>query len=149
MNPHRLIYRFGPIVIILLVNLTFAQGFSDNTSSGGLTPSTGFTQSLLNPNRLDMSQSVSFVASSGNGYSSSVGFYSNFLKYQINDQLWVNADLHFIQPLYSSGLYSQPEFDVNYDVALNYKPTENTFFQFRFARYSNPYLTPNLWYYGR
>lgn len=132
------------------VNFLGAQGFGDNTSSGTtFGPSTGFMNSILNPERIDMSQSVSFVATSGDGYSSSVGFFSNYLSYQINEKLWVDADLHLIQPMSSSGMYAQPEFDFNYDVQLNFKPTENTFFQFRVARLSNPYLYSRPWIYGR
>ncbi|MBC8213538.1 MAG: hypothetical protein ISR90_02200 [Candidatus Marinimicrobia bacterium] len=103
----------GQILLPSNEDLTFAQ--SEN--------------SFLNPNNLTMNQSVSFMTSTGKGFTSSVGMYSNYINYQINPKLNISTGIHFIQPS-NTGMFDNPNsLSLNYDFHLNYQISENFRFE--------------------
>ena len=133
-------HRIGTYLLILISSIAFGQLREPVDIDSPFTPSPGFSGSILNPNRLTMNHSVTFMASSGGGTSSSVGLYSNYINYRISDKMWINGGLHLISPMSNSNPYANNEMDFNYDIQLNYRFTENSMFQLRLARINTPLL---------
>jgi hypothetical protein len=110
--------------------------------------------SLLNPNKLSMSNEVSFssgMASGGTGYYSSM--YTNNLAYQFNPKLKMNVSLHFLNQgtmTHQSGFNFQGNDDNNTrilpDMQLEYNPSANTSIRLEFRTY-NPYYNDLMWPY--
>jgi len=106
-------------------NIAFSQDNSPLNQSFG---SSENTFSLLNPNKLMMNQSVSFITSSRSGVTNSFGMYSNFFNYQVNPKLNISTGIHLIQPTSSVMFENNNNLTLNYDFRLNYRFSDN--FQF-------------------
>ncbi len=127
-------------LLMLIPAMVFTQEFSDLNPAKQSNQGTGFLNSIMNPNRYTLNQSVSFSTTSGSGFSSSVGMFSNYLNYRINDKLNFNAGIHLIKPTYS-GFPGAPEKPVvNFDFHLNYDYSENFKFQLHFVN-----MNPQYW----
>ncbi|MEA1973122.1 MAG: hypothetical protein U9N34_07515 [Candidatus Cloacimonadota bacterium] len=116
--------------IVLLLSLT--NMFAVNYSLTNPVSSNNF--SLLNPNKLDMSHSMSFSTSFGNDNTALYqSVYTNHLKYNFSPKLKFEIDLNFVNN--GSAMFDS-KFDIegNNDnksmvipgFSLEYKPFENT-----------------------
>lgn len=122
--------------IIILVNLGLTQGIPVNLNILNSIPSeNSFTSSILNPNRLTTNQSFSFIASSSNGMSQSMGMFSNNFQYRISDQMNINSNIHLISPMIKT-MNNQQSFDIKYDVMLDYKISESFRFNLMVSNYN-------------
>lgn len=138
--------------IIILVNLGLTQGIPVNLNILNSIPSeNSFTSSILNPNRLTTNQSFSFIASSSNGMSQSMGMFSNNFQYRISDQMNINSNIHLISPMIKT-MNNQQSFDIKYDVMLDYKISESFRFNLmvsnynmtNYYNYSNQFRSTNI-----
>ena len=97
----------------------------------------GFQQSILNPNRLNISQSFSIMSSMGNGYSQNSAVYSNFATYQISQKLQLKTGLHFIQSRNQLPFLPANQSGLGYQFGLEYQLGENSLFSFEFSNSRN------------
>ncbi len=131
------------IQIIITVFVLCAFGLAQDFGSYPLkinepqlsTPNSSFT--LLDPDRFQVRQGFSMSMIQSGKYSFGVGAYSNEMSYLFSNNLKLNAGFTYmvpsggspynrLQPL-SNSLY--------YSASLEYKPTENSFFQLRIQNY--------------
>ncbi len=125
------------ILIGFLIGFGLSQEFQNQQIPFNTVPNgTGFTQSILNPNRLTTNQSVSFIMTSGNGISQSTGVFSNNFNYRISDQINVNSNIHLISPLVKS--FNDPNpFQIKYDVNLDYQISNSFNFNLKLSNYNS------------
>lgn len=102
--------------------------------------------SLLDPSKLHMSQSYSFMYSSSKYGSQSLGMYLNSIEYQISDPLKVEFNLGY---LHNPGALVGNRNDYLGDgkilpgVSVSWKPAKNLFLQFNYQQ------MPGYYYYNR
>ena len=118
--------------IIALTGICFSQEFQPELEN--LIPITppisNIEMGLKNPN-LTMEHGFSVMANSGAFGSSTTGIYSNQVKYNFSNKLRLNSTFHLMnsnQPYY----VNNQNFDVKYELGLEYKLSRNSqiFFQF-------------------
>ena len=135
------------LVTIILFSLGFAQSGSEviPTGSDALT-NTPFTNSISNLNRFSMNHALTFMASSGNGFSGSMGIYSNYMNYHINEKMNIQAGIHLIRPYISTGFSQQPSLDLDYELQFNYRFSDNARFQMNLIKMnSNSMMSHNMY----
>ena len=98
--------------------------------------SSGFQQSILNPNRLNMSQSFSISTTMAKGFSQTSGVYSNFATYQISEKLKFNTGLHFIQSRSQLPFAPQNQSGIAYEFGLEYQLSNNSIFSFQLLNFN-------------
>ena len=99
--------RFYFLTIMLLSPL-ICQGISSRLpeiGTPGDTPS--FTNSILNPSKLQVQHGITFTTSMGNGSSQSAGIYSNYMTYRISDKWDVQTGIHLISSS-GSNMFENP-----------------------------------------
>ncbi|OQY39026.1 MAG: hypothetical protein B6226_02715 [Candidatus Cloacimonetes bacterium 4572_65] len=120
------------------------NGWKNNTSNF----------SLLNPNNYDMNHSFSFATSYASGESLYQSTYTNHIAYRVNSKLDINLDLHFTNygsASVSKGMDIESNDDntnnIVPDFSVEYRPSENTSFQFVYrGATANPYFQRyNYW----
>ncbi|MBT4877967.1 MAG: hypothetical protein HON48_22530 [Desulfobacula sp.] len=134
--------RFYFLAIILLSPL-ICQGNSSRLpeiGTPGDTPS--FTNSILNPSKLQIQHGITFTTTMGNGSSQSAGIYSNFMTYRISDKWDVQTGIHLISSSGSNMFGNTNQPNVDFEMELNYRPSDNVLLQFGFAKISSN----NLYY---
>ncbi|HAV23273.1 MAG: hypothetical protein A2X67_08240 [Ignavibacteria bacterium GWA2_55_11] len=100
----------------------------------------------FDPSRFNMRQSYSMTYSSFGGRGLTIGEYVNSMFYRISDPLSVQFDLSLTHSPFNSlgGRYSNELNGFRLSRAqLNYRPTENMFFQVQFRQF-----TPGNWLRG-
>jgi len=123
----------------------FSQGQSSRIPQiDSVYPGSTFSNSFLNSNRIHFTQGLTFTTSSGNGITTSAGIYSNHMTYQFSDQLQINTGFNIVSPL-SNGLYGQQKPTVDFDIEMNYSPSENFNFKLGFTKINSD----NLYLYHR
>ena len=91
----------------------------------------------------------SLMANSGISGSTSMGVYSNQVKYNFSDRLSLNSTFHLMNANHSNYIKNQ-SFDVIYKLGFEYKLSENSRIFFQFSdlvqpRANRPYMiTPGL-----
>jgi hypothetical protein len=108
--------------------------------------------SLLNPNKMTMTNSMSFssgVCSGGQGFYNST--YTNHILYRFNQKLKMNVDLNFVNQgtmTHNSGISFEGNGDNNSrilpDLQLEYNPSDNTSIRFEFRTSQTPYYYDSL-----
>lgn len=131
--------RFTLLAVLLPLALTHAQFSGTFPSAPGGIPALGPGSEqpvLVNPKRMQMSQSVTMSAGSGGGGSFSQTFYQNRIDYRLSDPLTLHLNLGLLTPLQSTGVYSQGMQKGTYlvpDVGLEYRPSESTVLSLRYT----------------
>jgi hypothetical protein len=129
-------------ILALLSAMLFAEG-TDATSHTGLVlpdsggdilPGLGQGLSLLDPQRLQMSQSYSLMYSSQGKSGDLVGLYQNWLSYRFSPRLQVGVNLgYFHRPMaalsHNAAIRNQALLTT---FQLDYKPFDNLFIHFNF-----------------
>jgi hypothetical protein len=91
---------------------------------------------LVDPRRLQTSQSVSMMAVSGGGGSYSQSFVQNRIDYRLSEPLTLHLNLGLLTPMQASGAYAQGLKKGTYlvpDLGLDYKPSESVLFSLRYV----------------
>ncbi len=144
MNFHRNKATFFLLLLLIAMSaIGFAQ-LNPELNPNGLdtNSSPGFLNSVMNPNRFQMNQSVSFTAVSGSGMSGSIGVFSNYLNYRVSDKMNFSAGLHIIKPSYSTQFGEIQKPVLNYDFQLDYKFSDNFRMQFNLVKMNASYYNP-------
>ena len=117
---------------LLSTGILFGQGFVPTFSQpGGLLPSLGMGAAqpiLVDPKRIQMSQSVTFSALSGGGSTISQSLYQNRMALRLADSLTFHLNLGIMTPLSASGPMAQGFQRGAYlipSLGLEYAPTES------------------------
>jgi hypothetical protein len=117
----------------------FSGTFPSATSTTGSFPALGPGSAqpvLMDPRRMQMSQSVTFSAMSGGGGSYSQSMIQNRIDYKLWDPLTLHLDLGILTPLQASGTAAQGMQKGAYlipDIGLEYRPTESVLFALRYV----------------
>ena len=76
--------------IVMLITFGFTQDLPIAPEiENGFSTASNITNSIMNPNQLSTSQSVSFMTSSANGMSQSFGMFTNNFQYKISEKIRV------------------------------------------------------------
>ncbi len=144
MSATNTIFRFF-FTICLVISPLFNQGQSTRIPQIDSTyPGSTFSNSFLSSNRLQFTQGLTFTTSSGGGLTTSAGIYSNYMTYRVSDQIQINTGFNLVTPL-NNGIYGQQKPTVDFDVELNYTPSENFNFKLGFSKINSE----NLYLYHR
>jgi len=102
----------------------------------GFSTASNITNSIMNPNQLSTSQSVSFMTSSGNGMSQSFGMFTNNFQYKFSEKLNINSNIHLISSMVKT-TYDQQPLDVKFDVKLDYRISDSFTFNIMLSNFNN------------
>jgi len=113
----------------------------------------GLLNGLLDPNRMNMSQSYSmtYIASGGNGFMQ--GLYLNNIRYRLSNPIMLDLQLGYLHTPYNSyngGFNGELNGEFVGGATLTYKPTNNVSFSLGFSRaplYCSPYSYNPYGYY--
>jgi hypothetical protein len=134
------------ITIIMIVAVVAVQAQQAGNFPLTTNEPTRSSFSLLDPSKLHMSQSYSFMYSSSKYGSQSLGMYLNSIEYQISDPLKVEVNLAY---LHNPGALVGSRNDYLGDgkllpgVSISWKPAKNFFLQFNYQQ------VPGYGYYNR
>lgn len=128
------------LTIWIVASAATAQGFSPTLSgsSAGL-PSLGMGSEqpvLVDPQHMEVRQSVTFSAASGGGSSISQSFYQSRIDYRLSDPLILHLDLGILTPISYSGPATQGIQRGAYllpSVGLEYRPSESVRMYFQYS----------------
>ena len=130
--------NFKKYNIILLLTLVFSHGFEPGL--GGfipIAPPISNTEMTLDTPHFTMNHGFSLMANSSTFGSSTMGVYSNQVKYNFSNKLSFNSTFHFMNSNQSIYINNQ-NFDVNYELGLEYKLSENSRLFFQFSNLGQP-----------
>lgn len=128
---------------LLLINCLSAQLISQlpNQSPGAMITGNNSSEPLplLDPSRFSMNHSFSVSAMNFGNQIINVAAYTNMMNYTLNPNLHIGGSFSLIQPtgMQNPLSYGMDKTQFVYDAHLRYKPTDNTFFEFRMS--NNPY----------
>ena len=131
------------ITFSLLVGCLSAQLISQLPNQSPGTMITGSNSSeplpLFDPSRFSMNHSFSMSAMNVGNQIINVAAYTNMMNYTLNPNLHIGGSFSLIQPagMQNPLSYGMDKTQFVYDAHLRYKPTDNTFFEFRMS--NNPY----------
>ena len=93
---------------------------------------------LFDPSRFSMNHSFSMSAMKVGNQIINVAAYTNMMNYTLNPNLHMGASFSLIQPtgMQNPLSYGMDKTQFVYDAHLRYKPTDNTFFEFRMSNNS-------------
>ena len=124
--------NFKKYSIIALVGMCFSQGFQPGLGNLiPITPPISNTEMAPHTPNFTMNHGFSLMANSNTFGSSTMGVYSNQVKYNFSDKLSLNSTFHLMNS--NQSIYSNNQnFNVKYELGLEYKLYENSriFFQF-------------------
>ena len=131
------------LILIVVVGVSYAQqsgNFPQRTNEP-----TKSSFSLLDPSRLHMSQSYSFMYSSSKYGSQNLGMYLNSIEYQISDPLQIRFDIAYLHSPGSlvSGNGTLQDGQILPGLSLRWRPSRNFLFQFDYHE------APSLFYNDR
>ena len=130
------------ITFSLLVSCLSAQLISQLPNQSPGTMITGSNSSeplpLFDPSRFSMNHSFSMSAMNVGNQMINVAAYTNMMNYTLNPNLHIGASFSLIQPtgMQSPLSYGLDKTQFVYNAHLRYKPTDNTFFEFRMSNNS-------------
>lgn len=101
---------------------------------------------LFNSSRFQMHHSFSMSMLNMGGSAVGLGAYTNLFSFALSPKMSLQTQVSLVQPSFG-GLQQQGE--VYYGVGLNYKATENSFFNFQINNYPTYYKRPNHHFYSR
>ena len=122
------------IVILITFGLTQESPIAPQIANGFSTAN-NIANSIKNPNQFSINQSISFMTSSTNGMSMSIGMFTNNFQYKISDQMDINSNIHLISPMVKTS-YDQQPFDIKYDVELDYRISDSFTFNIMLSNYN-------------
>ena len=124
--------NFKKYSIIALVGICFSQGFEPGLGNLiPITPPISNTEMAPHTPNFTMNHGFSLMANSSTFGSSTMGVYSNQVKYNFSDKLSLNSTFHLMNS--NQSFYSNNQnFNVKYELGLEYNLSENSriFFQF-------------------
>ena len=124
--------NFKKYSIIVLFTIVYSQGFEPGMKSFiPITPPISNTEIVPHTPNFTMNHGFSLMANSSTLGSTTTGVYSNQVKYNFSDKLNLNATFHLMNS--NQSFYSNNQnFNVKYELGLEYKFSENSqiFFQF-------------------
>ena len=123
---------------IVLFAMVFSQEFEPGLGNFiPITPAILNTEmGTENPN-FTINHGFSLMANSGISGSTSMGVYSNQVKYNFSDRLSLNSTFHLMNSNHS--IYtSNQNFDVKYELEFEYKLSENSRIFFQFSDFGQP-----------
>jgi|TARA_B110000467_G_scaffold116107_1_gene106753 hypothetical protein len=130
--------NFKKYSIIVLIGMCFSQGFEPGLGNfiPITPPSTNIDVDNDTPN-FAMNHGFSILANSGTFGPRTKGVYSNQVKYKFSDKLILNSTFHITN---SNQLFytNNKNFDVNYELGLEYKLSENSRIFFQFSNLGKP-----------
>ena len=112
--------------------MVYSQGFEPGLGSFiPITPPISNTEMARHTPNFTMNHGFSLMANSSTFGSSTMGVYSNQVKYNFSDKLRVNSTFHLMNSNQSYYTNNQ-NFDLKYELGLEYNLSENSriFFQF-------------------
>ena len=128
--------------IVMLITFGFTQDLPIAPEiENSFSTASNITNSIMNPNQLSTSQSVSFMTSSANGMSQSFGMFTNNFQYKISEKININSNIHLISPMVKT-TYDQQPLDVKFDVKLDYRISDSFTFNIMLSNFNN-YLYQN------
>jgi hypothetical protein len=133
------LFSLAALLAMQLCQAQFSGTFPSATSAAGSFPSLGPGSAqpvLMDPKRVQMSQSVTFSAMSGGGQSYSQSMVQNRIDYRLSDPLTLHLDLGILTPLQASGAAAQGLQRGAYlipDIGLEYRPSESLLFALRYV----------------
>jgi hypothetical protein len=129
------------LLIVSTVFCQYSQPFQSEEIELGLQNT---SSAFFDENKFTMSHGLTFVSSFGNNVSGSTGVFSNYMNYQINPNMKLHGNFHLVKPSYSiNGNQFQSEFNVQYDIGLDYKFSDNVFFSLQFRNSNGNYFSNN------
>ena len=125
------------IWIVLLITFGFTQELPIAPEiENGFSTASNITNSIMNPIQLSTSQSVSFMTSSANGMSQSIGMFTNNFQYKLSEKININSNIHLISPMVKTTYIQQP-LDVKFDVKLDYRISDSFTFNIMLSNFNN------------
>ena len=146
------------LIVMLSLNFSYSQLKNSIKSNKIPVNSKGLSHaqvaSFLNPNRFSMNQNFGMSMTSFNGQSISFGTYSNQLEYFIKDNMRLTTNIGISYPLSGSSPLVQNNFispNIYYGANLDYKVSENMFFNFSINNYqlNTNRFSNNIYNYSR
>ena len=146
------------LIVMLSLNFSYSQLKNSIKSNKIPVNSKGLSHaqvaSFLNPNRFSMNQNFGMSMTSFNGQSISFGTYSNQLEYFIKDNMRLTTNIGISYPLSGSSPLVQNNFispNIYYGANLDYKVSENMFFNFSINnyQYNTNRFSNNIYNYSR
>ena len=123
--------------IVMLITFGFTQDLPIAPEiENSFSTASNITNSIMNPNQLSTSQSVSFMTSSANGMSQSFGMFTNNFQYKISEKININSNIHLISPMVKTTNDQQP-LDVKFDVKLDYRISDSFTFNIMLSNFNN------------
>ena len=123
--------------IVMLITFGFTQDLPIAPEiENSFSTASNITNSIMNPNQLSTSQSVSFMTSSANGMSQSFGMFTNNFQYKISEKININSNIHLISPMVKT-TYDQQPLDVKFDVKLDYRISDSFTFNIMLSNFNN------------
>jgi hypothetical protein len=123
---------------ILLLGIIFSQGIETRLGSFiPINPPISNTEMSMGTPHFTMNHGFSLIANSGTFGSSTMGVYSNQVKYNFSDRLSFNSTMHLMNSN-QSYYTNNTNFDVKYKLGLEYKLSENSRIFFQFSNLGQP-----------
>ncbi len=149
--------RFALIIILISVSISIFANYELPGKTGFYNPNFQLG-SLLNPDKIKMSHSMSFgsgISSNGSGFYQSA--YTNHMKFDLKENLKMNIDLSFVNQgtmTHQNDLNFKSNNDSNNLVipsfSLEYQPFENTKLYFEYRQYNGlPFQSSRKYDYWR
>ncbi len=131
--------NFKKYKIVILLTMVYSQGFEPGLGSFiPITPPISNTEMTSSIPQFTMNHGFSLMANSGTFGSSTMGVYSNQVKYNFSDKLSFNSTFHLMnsnQTLYTNN----QNFNVKYELEMEYKLSENSRIFFQFSNLGKPH----------
>ena len=125
------------IWIVMLITFGFTQELPIAPKiEDGFSTASNITNSIMNPNQLSTSQSISFMTSNANGMSQSFGMFTNNFQYKFSEKININSNIHLISPMVKT-TYDQQPLDVKFDVKLDYRISDSFTFNIMLSNFNN------------
>ena len=130
--------NFKKYSIIVLLTMVYSQEFQ--LGLGNFIPITSpisSTEMATHTPNFTMNHGFSLMANSSTFGSSTMGVYSNQVKYNFSDKLRLNSTFHLMNS--NQSFYSNNQnFNVKYELDLEYKLSENSRIFFQFSNIGQP-----------
>jgi len=130
--------NFKKFNIIVLLTMVYSQGFESGLGTFiPVTPPISNTEMASVTPHFTMNHGFSLMANTGTFGLSTMGVYSNQVKYNFSDKLSLNSTFHIMnsnQSFYTNNT----NFDVKYELGLEYKLTGNSRIFFQFSNLGQP-----------
>ena len=130
--------NFKKYSIIALVGMCFSQGFESELGSFiPITPPISNTEIAPHTPNFTMNHGFSLMANSGTFGSTTMGVYSNQVKYNFSNKLRLNSTFYLMNS--NQSFYSNNQnFNVKYELDLEYNLSENSRIFFQFSNIGKP-----------